>query len=138
MANNAKFDPDLSRIIVICLSLGFCTLVASMEALRVTSAGFGFAVTWRTLIAVVLAALVIVPCFYNLVYSDSKIGHRISKLIIILIGVTGFFYPLRFVPHEQMRAIFGGLVMAICAIGLVATFLYLVHRFLQHDKEENE
>jgi hypothetical protein len=138
MANNAKFDPALSRIMVICLSLAFIVLIASMESLRVTPSGFAFQVTGRTALALVLGALVVVPCFYTLVYTGTKMTRRAAKLIIVAIGVTGFFYPLRFVPHSQMRAIFGGLVLAICAIGLVATFVYLLHRFLEHDTEKNE
>ena len=136
MATTAKFDPGLSRIMVICLSLGFVVLICSMEALRATASGFAFEVTGRTALTFALAALVVVPCFYTLVYSGTKVTRRVAKLIIVAIGVSGFFYPLRFVPHSQMRAIFGGLALAICAIGLVATFVYLLHRFLEHDSEE--
>ena len=138
MASDTKFDPGLSRIMVVCLSMAFVTLICSMEALRVTPTGFAFEVTWRTALALVLGALVVVPCFYTLVYQGRMWTRRIAKLIIVAIGVTGFFYPLRFVPHQQMRAIFGGLVLAVCAIGLVATFIYLLHRFLERDTEKND
>lgn len=138
MATIAKFDPGLSRIMFICLSLAFTTLIATMEALRVTDNGFAFAVTPRTALALMLGAALVIPCFYTLVYSGTKVTRRIAKLIIVAIGVTGFFYPLRFVPHSQMRAIYAGLALAIGAIGMVAMFLYLVHRFLEHDSEENE
>ena len=138
MVTQTKFDPGLSCIMLVCLSLAFVTLICSMEALRVTQSGFAFEITWRTGLALVLAALIVVPCFYTLVYRGTIWTRRIAKLIIVAIGVTGFFYPLRFVPHQQMRAIFGGLVLAICAIGLVATFIYLLHRFLEHDAEKND
>lgn len=138
MDTDTKFDPGLSRIMVVCLSLAFVTLICSMEALRVTPAGFAFAVTWRTGLAALLGALVIVPCFYTLVYRGTALTRRIAKVIIVLIGLTGFFYPLRFVPQQQMRSIFTGLALAACAVGLVATFVYLLHRFLEHDAENNE
>jgi hypothetical protein len=138
METNTKFDPGLSRIMVICLSLAFVTLICSMESLRVTPTGFTFDATWRTALAFVLGAAVVAPCFYTLVYRGSKITRRVATLIIVAIGLTGFFYPLRFVPHQQMQAIFGGLALAICAIGLVATFIYLLHRFLQHDAEKQD
>jgi hypothetical protein len=138
MATDTKFDPGLSRIMVVCLSMAFVTLICSMEALRVTPTGFAFEVTWRTGLALVLGTFVVVPCFYTLVYRGTIWTRRIAKLIIVAIGVTGFFYPLRFVPQQQMRAIFGGLVLAVCAIGLVATFIYLLHRFLENDSEKNE
>src|SRR3954453_11887823 len=126
METSTKFDPGLSRIMVVCLSLAFVTLICSMESLRATATGFAFEVTWRTALAFVLGAAVVVPCFYTLVYRGTKVTRRVAKLLIVAIGVTGFFYPLRFVPHQQMRAIFGGLALAICAIGLVATFVYLL------------
>lgn len=138
MVTQTKFDPGLSRIMVVCLSLAFVTLICSMEALRVTPTGFAFQITWRTGLAMVLGALVVVPCFYTLVYRGTAVTRRIAKLIIVAIGVCGFFYPLRFVPHQQMRAIFGGLALAICAIGLVATFIYLLHRFLEQDTEKHD
>src|SRR4051812_31676118 len=138
MASAAKFDPGLSRIIVVCLSMAFTFLIGTMEALRVTDAGFAFEFTWRTAVALMLGALVVVPSFYTLVYTGTKTTRGIAKLVIVLIGLSGFFYPLRFVPHQQMRAIFGGLALAVCAIGFVATFLYLLHRFLERDTEKQD
>jgi hypothetical protein len=135
MGNETKFDPGLSRIIVICLSLAFTVLIGTMEALRVSDNGFTFEITWRTALALALGAAVVIPCFYTLVYSGTKATRTIAKIIIIATGITGFFYPLRFVPHRQMRAIFGGLALAIFAIGLVATFLYLLHRFLSKEED---
>src|SRR5947207_11760590 len=108
MVTSTKFDPGLSRIMVVCLSLAFVSLICSMESLRVTPTGFGFEITWRTALALVLGSLVVVPSFYTLVYWGTTATRRIAKLIIVAIGVTGFFYPLRFVPHQQMRAIFAG------------------------------
>lgn len=130
MANDAKFDPGLSRIMVICLTLGFTVLIASMEALRVTQSGFAFSVTWRTALALGLGAMIIGPCFYILVYSKPNIARKVATFIIVAIGVTGFFYPLRFVPREKMGSIFGGLALAICALSMVAAFVYFLHRFL--------
>jgi hypothetical protein len=136
MANTAKFDPGLSRIMVICLTLAFSVLIASMEALRVTDSGFAFSVTWRTALALVLGALVVGPCFHTVVYAGTKLTRKIAVIIIVCIGVTGFFYPLRFVPQQQMRSIFGGLALAIIALGMVATFIYLLHRFLSSDEND--
>jgi hypothetical protein len=138
VTSNEKFDPGLSRIIVICLSLAFTFLVGTMEALRVTPNGFAFAVTVRTAVVLVLAALVVIPCFYTLVYTGNKTGHRVAIVIIVSIGITGFFYPLRFVPHHQMRAIFGGLALAVVAIGMVAAFLLFLRHFLESDAAKNE
>ncbi|MGZ4962530.1 MAG: hypothetical protein ACXWIU_13530 [Limisphaerales bacterium] len=138
MANEAKFDPALSRIMFICLTLAFTVLIGSMEALRVTQSGFAFAITGRTALALVLGALVVGPCFYTLVYSGTRITRRIAVAIIICIGVSGFFYPLRFVPRQQMSSIFGGLALAVFALGMVAMFVYLLHRFLSGDEPDED
>lgn len=136
--NSDKFDPGLSRIMLICLSLAFIVLICSMESLRVTPQGFSFDVTWRTALAVVLGATVVVPCFYTLVYKGTRIARAIAKGIVAAIGVSGFFYPIRFVPQEQMRAIFTGLTLALCALGTIAIFMFLLHRSLDRDTREQE
>lgn len=137
MANEAKFDPGLSRIMVIALTLAFSVLIASLEALRVSPGGFTFSVTWGTFLAMGLGMALVGPCFYTLVYSGPKFTRRIAVAVIVCIGITGFFYPLRFVPREKMGQIFGGLALAVCALGMVALFVYLLHRFLLRDEENS-
>lgn len=138
MDSETKFDPGLSRIMLICLSLAFVVLICSMESLRVTPKGFSFEITWRTGLAVVIGAAVVVPCFYTLVYTGTRVTRPIAKSIIAAIGVTGFFYPIRFVPHEQMHSIITGLTLAVCALSIIATFIYLLHRGLERDTREHE
>jgi hypothetical protein len=137
MKSDTKFDPGLSRIMVICLSLAFVVLICSMESLRVTPTGFSFEITWRTALAVALGSAVMAPCFYTLVYSGTRVTRAIAKVIIAAVGITGFFYPIRFVPRDQMHAILSGLVLAICAIGTIAIFIYLLHRALERDTQEH-
>lgn len=134
MAEEAKFDPGLSRIMVVALTMAFSVLIGSLEALRVSPAGFTFAITWRTFLALALGIAVVGPCFYTLVYAGPKFTRRIAVVVIVCIGITGFFYPLRFVPREKMGQILGGLAMAFCALGIVAGFIYLLHRFLLYDE----
>ena len=40
--------------------------------------------------------------------------------------------------RQQMRAIFGGLALAIAALSLVATFVYMLHRFLSMDEKDHD
>lgn len=137
MNTETKFDLGLSRIMVICLSAAFVVLICSMESLSVTPRGFTFELTWRTALAVVVGAAIVVPCFYTLVYTGTRVSRTIAKFVIVAIGITGFFYPIRFVPHEQMHSIVTGLVLAICALGTIATFIYLLHRALERDTREH-
>lgn len=137
MNTESKFDPGLSRIMMLCLSLAFTVLICSMESLRVTSKGFAFEFTSRTALAILLGAAVVVPCFYTLVYTGTRATRAVAKLIIAAIGITGFFYPIRFVPHDQMHSILSGLVLAAGALGTIATFIYLLHRALERDTQQH-
>ncbi len=131
MPTEQENEQLLKRIIVGGLSLSFSVLIASLEALRSTSSGFAFAVTWRTFIALLLGAAVVIPCFQVIVYSTRKYLRRLALVVVAMIGVTSFFYPLRFVPREKMGAIFGGLTLAAIALSIVGGFLLLARRFFE-------
>src|SRR6267378_4068084 len=137
MAEESKNDRLLNRIIVYGLSLSFSVLLASLEALRATNSGFTFEVTWRTLVALVLAAAVVAPCFQIIVYSPNKRARRAALIVVVLIGIGSFFYPLRFVPREKMGAIFTGLGLAVVALSTVGGFLLLVRRFFEEGSDKS-
>ena len=129
-AENAK---TLNRIIVGGLSLAFSTLIASLQMLRPASSGFAFEISWWTLLAFIVAAMVVLPCFLTIIYSPRKSRRTVSLVIVSLIGICSFLYPLRFVPREKFGAIFGGLALAVLALSIVAVFLLLVRRFFEKD-----
>jgi hypothetical protein len=137
MAEESKNDRLLNRIIAYGLSLSFSVLLASLEALRATNSGFTFEVTWRTLVALVLAAAVVAPCFQIIVYSQNKGARRAALIVVVLIGIGSFFYPLRFVPREKMGAIFTGLGLAVVALSSVGGFLLLVRRFFEGGSDKS-
>jgi lysylphosphatidylglycerol synthetase-like protein (DUF2156 family) len=131
-------DRSLNSIIVYGLSLSFSVLLASLEALRSTRTGFNFEITWRTFLALVIAGAVFVPCFRTIVYSRIKSSRRIAITIVIIAGISSFFYPLRFVPREKMGAIFTGLGLAVLALSGVAGGLLMVRRWFEGNDARNE
>jgi hypothetical protein len=123
----------LNRIIVSGLSIAFSALIASLETLRPASSGFAFEFSWKTLASFVVGLAVVVPCFRAIVYSQSR-RRRFSALVVVgLIGVGSFFYPLRFVPREKYSAIFGGLALAAMALFIVGALLLMARKFFEKD-----
>ena len=129
-----KSQRTLHRIITYGLALSFTVLIASLETLRGTPTGFKFVISWRTWVALAIGAAVMVPCFQILIYSERRGLRRAAFAMVVLIGVGGFFYPLRFVPSEKMSQIFGGLGLAVIALAVVAGLLLMARRFFEGEK----
>ena len=138
MASEQDTDRLMGRIMVYGLSLGFSAVVATLETLRVQPSGFAFEVTWRTFVALLVAGLVLVPCFRVIVHSPRKVPRRFAMVTVSIIGVGAFFYPLRFVPHEKMGDIFTGLGLAALALAAVGGCLLWVRRFFERDEKTKE
>src|SRR6516165_2184807 len=95
MNSERPSDRKLNWIIILGLAISFSSVIASLEALRGTSTGFKFAVTWRTYLAFFIGAAVTIPCFQVIVYSENRALRRVALGLVVLIGLSGFFYPLR-------------------------------------------
>jgi hypothetical protein len=59
-------------------------------------------------------------------------------VIVLVLGVGAFLYPLRFVPRDKWPEIRIGLITAVCALSGVACLLWGVKRFVDADERENE
>ena len=125
------------RIIVYGLSLSFSVLIASMQTVRATATGFTFDFNRGTLLAFVIGAALVVPCFQAIFYSKRVGLRRVALVVVIAIGLAGFIYPLRFVQGEARPAIFIGLTVAVCALSIVGVLMLLVSRFLARDEKQH-
>ena len=134
MPTNENNDQLLSGIIVYGFSLAFGLLIASLEALRPTLTGFTIQFSGSTVVALLAGAAAMVPFFYAIVYSRRKYLRRGALAFVVVIGLGAFLYPMRVVPVEKLHAVFIGLAVAIGALSVMATLLFLLHRFFE--KEE--
>ncbi len=125
------------RIIVYGLSLAFSVLIASSQTVRSTATGFTFRFTAGTLIAFLVGAAVVVPCFHVIFYSKRKRLRYAALAVVVAIGCGGFLYPLRFVQGEARPQIFIGLIVAACALSVVAGLMFVVSRFLSRDEKQH-
>ena len=106
-------------------------LAAAMQALRRSPAGFAFHFSVWTVVA--FAAGLAVGLLYWKLAAKSLLAVRVGTTFLVLAGVGGFLYPLRFVPSDKMAEIGIGLGLAVCAIGTVAFMLWRMKRFFDAD-----
>jgi protein-S-isoprenylcysteine O-methyltransferase Ste14 len=136
-----KNEQDLFKVMVFSTALAFGALLASLESLRSNATGFSFQVSFRTLGAFLVGAGVALA-YWRLLFNSSSAARRtgmvIGTVLLALMGVGAFLYPLRFVSREKLPDILIGLGIAVCALSLVAGLLWSVHRYLDADSAREE
>lgn len=137
MADPARNDLLLSRIIVYGFSAAFGLVIASLQALQPTPSGFAIELSWWTLVTLVVGAAFMLPWFRVIVYSRRKLLRRCALGLVVLVGLGAFFYPLRVVPPEKMRPVFTGLAVAVVALSVMAAALFSLYRFFESDEEHH-
>src|SRR5258708_13992483 len=125
MKSERPDDRLLSRIIIYGFAGAFGLIAASLEALHPGPGGFSLHISIRTLLALVLSAAAMVPCFHVIVYSDNKLARRSALGLVTALGLAAFFYPLRMVPQEGFGPGVIGLVVPVLAHSFLATMLFL-------------
>ena len=126
---------------------------AALYALRSTSSGLTFMLTRGAVVAFVIAALLAWSYWHlviRLAFSDSGRGPGgtlsprdrrkfvLFSALLIVLGVGGFLYPLRFVPNERLSDVVQGLVIAAACVAFIAAALWRLSRFLEKDAAHND
>jgi hypothetical protein len=137
MTSEAENERLLSRIMIYGFSLSFGLVVASLQALRPTPSGFAIEVSWLSVLAFLIGAVVTLPCFQIIVRSERRNLRRAALCIVVLLGLGAFFYPMRVVPHEKFRPVFIGLAVAVCALSILGTLLICLYRFFESDEKRS-
>lgn len=129
----------LRQIIIWGSSLAGGFGVASMQALE---PDLSFTLSYKTLIAFVCGMALVVAFWKSIFHPSSgkrrKVLRLVTSVLLIAGGLAGVLYPLRFVDPSQFPALITGLSVVVCALGGVATLLYLCKRFLDEDERERE
>lgn len=111
---------------------------ASMQALETN---LSFALSYKTLVAFVCGMALVVAFWKSIFHPLTGARQRVLRLVtsglLIAGGFAGVLYPLRFVSPSQFPALITGLSVAVCALGGVATLLYLCKRFFDEDERKN-
>jgi hypothetical protein len=137
-AVNAGNERDLFKVMAISTALAFGALLASLESLRSGPEGLTFQVSFRTLLAFLAGGGITLGCWRVIIRSGAVVRRTslvAGTILLALIGIGAFLYPLRFVSREKLPDILVGLGLAACALSVVGGLLWLVHRFLSRDSE---
>lgn len=143
MNSDSKNQQRLYPIFTASTALAFGCMFATLESLRPDSAGFTFELSYKTFIAFVAGGAIAFPV-WRLILNGTRLGERNLSLatgtmvvLLLVVGVGAFLYPLRFVPRSKWPEIRTGLLTAVCALSGVAGLLWGVKRFMDAD-EKNE
>jgi hypothetical protein len=141
MNDDSQTQRRLYPIFTFSTALAFGCMLATLEALRPDSDGFHFVTSYKTLIAFVAGGAIAFP-LWRIILNGTRLGQRNLSLatgfmvvVLLVLGVGAFLYPLRFVPREKWPEIRTGLITAVCALSGVATLLWGVKRFMDSDEK---
>ncbi len=135
MTSEAKNDRLLNHIIIYGFSFSFGSVVASLQALRPAPAGFVIELSRWSLVAFLVGAALTLPCFQIIVYSRRQHLRRLALAAVVFLGLGAFFYPIRVVPQDKVRAVFVGLAAAAVALSMVGGLLLALHRFFENEEK---
>jgi hypothetical protein len=121
----------LFRIVLGSTALALGCMAATLQALQRGASGFTFQASLGTLAA--FAVGMAAGLLYWKLAAGSLRAVRLGTAFLLLAGVGGFLYPLRFVRADKMSDIAVGLAIATCAVSLVALLLWKMKRFFDAD-----
>jgi len=111
------------------LGLGF--MAAAIESLRSKASGFTFQFSMGTVAAFALGAAAGLV-FWKLA-AGSRLASRAGAAFLLIAGLCGFLYPLRFVPPDHMADTAIGLSVAAGAVSIGGVLLWRMKRFFDED-----
>ena len=122
-------------------SLAFGFLGAALQALRPEPTGFTFRVSVMTF-AAFLIGTGIGYVFWKIILNRTGGTRQRSvrffvEVLLLLLGVAAFLYPLRFVPADKLPEMFIGLITAVISLSLLAGVLIEVGRFFESGDKQN-
>ena len=144
MNEDSKTQRRLYPVFTFSTALAFGSMFATLEALRPDAAGFSFEPSYKTLIAFVAGGTIAFP-LWRLILNGTRLGQRNLNLatggmivLLLILGVGAFLYPLRFVPRDKWPEIRTGLLTAVCALSGVVCLLWGVKRFVDSDEKAEQ
>jgi hypothetical protein len=124
-------DRGFLKIVRGATALALGCMAAAVESLRRDVSGFTFQLSIGTFVAFALGLAA--GLYFWKMAAGSKLAMRVGAALLVLAGIGGFLYPLRFVPADKMTEIAIGLTLAVCALSTGAYMLWRLRRFFEAD-----
>lgn len=144
MGTDSKMQRGLYKILTYSTAVAFGTMIASIEAIRMSPTGFTFEISFWTVIAFLLGGAVAFP-FWKFIFNATNLSPKQLKwvwsgflAIMIVLGVGSFLYPLRYVPREKLHDIAVGLAGALLVLSLIGFVVWRIKHFLDWDEKQEE
>ena len=138
-------NSTLFRIAGFGASLAFGTMIATLFALKIQPTGVSFELNIWVVISFFMAATagwlywrMVARLAVGGAAKDQKRKFQIFSLGLILLGVVGFLFPLKFIPPEKRMDVFIGLSLALACILGVGLVMWRVKKFLDADLKRSE
>jgi len=137
-------DKVFKRIASWSTGLGLAVMVASLASIQIgTQHGLQFRWHWTVLLWI-LAALVFNARGWRLVWKlqsnptpELKRKLRFFCVLLILLGIGAFLYPIRFIAQSYRTDITRGLLTAIIPLGGIGWFIYRFGKgFMEQDEAQ--
>jgi hypothetical protein len=122
---------DFLRIASGSTALGFGCIGAVLASLRSGSVGFFFAFTVWTFVAFVVGAI-FGFCCWRLAAKGGGAA-KLGLVLLMVVGMGGFLYPLRFTAKDKLPAIALGLGVAAVVVSTGGYLIWRVARFLEQE-----
>ena len=138
---SAGNERNLFKVMALSTALAFGALLASLESLRSDAAGFSFHLSLRTLLAFLVGGGIALGYWRVVLKSGNAVrrtGLVAGTVLLVLLGIGAFLYPLRFVSRDKLPDILVGLGLAAGALSIVGGLLWLARRFLNRDSASQD
>lgn len=141
MKPESQNDSDFFRVATVSICLSFGVMIASLQALQPSTAGFSFKITGGTWVAFVLGA-VLSYGYWRLASQPAttpgrRLFRRICTWLLMLSGVGALLYPLRFLPAERLPDVAIGFTCAVVVLSFVGYLMWRLKKFFDQDEEQS-
>ncbi|HRI12237.1 MAG TPA: hypothetical protein PLX89_04455 [Verrucomicrobiota bacterium] len=135
-------DPLFRRLVMVASGAAMGGVIASLTLLQKGPVGFAFHWTYLALPAFVLG-VVVSTLYWRIVFRYSAgaaagAGRRIlftASLIMLVLGVVAFLYPVRFIPQQKRADVVIGLSVAVFALSTIGYMIHTIVRWLEQESE---
>ena len=143
MQKETKNERDVMRIMIWGTAVAFGFMAGALQVASAQARRFHFLSSRRSPLAAFLVGTGIVLGFWKIILNRASNARQKSlrfatEVVLLLLGMGAFLYPLRYGPSERLPDMFTGLITAASSRSLLlAALLVMTGKFLESDDKRN-